>query len=75
MNVGRLAREFDPLSGETAEDTWNDFYGSDNPVMAFYDYFSELFRELGPSKYLKQLSEQASQSLAMQKVRIRPLQT
>ena len=31
VNVRRLAREFDPLSGETTEDSWNDFYDSNHP--------------------------------------------
>lgn len=33
--------------------------------MAFYDYFSQLLRDLGPGEYLYQLSEQAPESSVM----------
>lgn len=57
VNVRRLAREFDPLSGETTEDTWNDFYGSHFPEIK--EWFAEVCRYLeeyriDASRYLRE---------------------
>jgi superfamily I DNA/RNA helicase len=57
VNVRRLARELDPLSGETTEDTWNDFYSSQNPEIK--EWFAEVCRYLeeyriDASRYLRE---------------------
>jgi superfamily I DNA/RNA helicase len=57
VNVRCLAREFDPLSGETTEDTWNDFYASHNPELR--EWFAEVCRYLeeyriDASRYLRE---------------------
>ncbi len=57
VNARNLAREFDPLSGETTEDTWNDFYGSHNPETK--EWFAEVCRYLeeyriDASRYLRE---------------------
>ncbi len=57
VNVRRLAREFDPLSGETTEDTWEDFYASQNPEVK--EWFAEICHYLeeyriDASRYLRE---------------------
>lgn len=57
VNVRRLAREFDPLSGETTEDTWNDFYDSQHPELK--EWFAEVCHYLeeyriDASRYLRE---------------------
>jgi superfamily I DNA/RNA helicase len=57
VNRHRLAREFDPLSGETTEDTWNDFYGSQNPEIK--EWLADVCRYLegyhiDASRYLRE---------------------
>lgn len=57
VNVRRLAREFDPESGETTEDTWEDFYASQNPEIK--EWFTEICRYLeeyriDSSRYLRE---------------------
>ena len=57
VNVRQLAREFDPLSGETTEDTWNDFYASQNPEVR--EWFTEICQYLedyriDASRYLRE---------------------
>jgi len=57
VNVRRLAREFDPLSGETTEDTWEDFYASQNSEVK--EWLAEICRYLeeyriDASRYLRE---------------------
>ena len=57
VNVRRLAREFDPLSGETTEDSWDDFYASQNPEVK--EWFVEICHYLeeyriDSSRYLRE---------------------
>jgi superfamily I DNA/RNA helicase len=57
VNRQRLAREFDPLSGETTEDTWHDFYATQHPELKewFADvcHYLEEYR-IDASRYLRE---------------------
>ena len=57
VNVRRLAREFDPLSGETTEDTWDDFYSTHNNELkewlADVCHYLEEYR-IDASRYLRE---------------------
>lgn len=57
VNARELARELDPESGETTEDTWDDFFASQNPEVK--EWFAEICHYLeeyriDASRYLRE---------------------